>query len=83
MNPTAVPSLPVFGVLWSIDVVLNHSLTPIMALLQSPPPDVIDMDTFQQILDLDEDGSREFSRGMAWAYFTQVDSTFDEMDEAL
>lgn len=54
-----------------------------MALLQSPPPDVIDMDTFQQILDLDEDGSREFSRGMAWAYFTQVDSTFDEMDEAL
>jgi osomolarity two-component system phosphorelay intermediate protein YPD1 len=41
------------------------------------------METFQQILDLDEDGTREFSRGMAWAYFSQVSSTFDDMDRAL
>lgn len=41
------------------------------------------MDTFQQILDLDEDGTREFSRGMAWAYFSQVVNTFEDMDDAL
>lgn len=40
------------------------------------------METFQQILDLDEDGT-EFSKGMAWAYFSQADQTFKEMDEAL
>jgi len=43
---------------------------------------VIDMETFYQILDLDEDDTHDFSRGMAWAYFDQVDTTFDEMDEA-
>jgi len=48
----------------------------------SQPPDIIDMETFQQILDLDEDGTREFSRGMAWAYFSQVSTTFDAMDKA-
>jgi HPt (histidine-containing phosphotransfer) domain-containing protein len=41
------------------------------------------METFHQILDLDEDDSHEFSRGMAWAYFSQVDHTFVEMDQAL
>ncbi|KAF8895278.1 Hpt, histidine phosphotransferase protein [Infundibulicybe gibba] len=44
--------------------------------------DIIDMDTFQQILDLDDD-DHEFSRGMAWAYFSQVEQTFTEMDAAL
>jgi hypothetical protein len=41
------------------------------------------METFQQILDLDEDDTYEFSRGMAWAYFAQANNTFLEMDEAL
>jgi HPt (histidine-containing phosphotransfer) domain-containing protein len=41
------------------------------------------LETFHQILDLDEDDTYEFSRGMAWAYFTQANSTFYEMDEAL
>ena len=46
-------------------------------------PETIDMETFHQILDLDEDDGHEFSRGMAWAYFSQVDTTFVEMDQAL
>ncbi|RDB17870.1 Multistep phosphorelay regulator 1 [Hypsizygus marmoreus] len=46
-------------------------------------PDIIDMETFQQILDLDEDNTHDFSRGMAWAYFTQAEQTFKEMDQAL
>lgn len=41
------------------------------------------METFLQILDLDEDDTHDFSRGMAWAYFHQVDTTFVEMDDAL
>lgn len=40
------------------------------------------MDTFQQILDLDDD-THEFSKGMAWAYFSQAEDTFKEMDGAL
>lgn len=45
--------------------------------------DVIDMETFQQILELDEADECEFSLGMATAYFTQARTTFAEMDEAL
>jgi len=41
------------------------------------------METFKQILELDEDDTYEFSYGMAWAYFSQVKTTFEEMDEAL
>jgi len=41
------------------------------------------METFHQILDLDEDDTYEFSRGMAWAYFAQAKTTFTELDEAL
>jgi osomolarity two-component system phosphorelay intermediate protein YPD1 len=44
----------------------------------------IDLETFSQILDLDEDDDeREFSRQMAWAYFSQVGDTFKEMDKYL
>ncbi|KAI0917473.1 hypothetical protein AcW1_007335 [Taiwanofungus camphoratus] len=46
------------------------------------PSSTIDMETFHQILDLDEDDTHDFSRGMAWAYFSQASSTFTEMDEA-
>jgi len=40
------------------------------------------METLEQILELDEGDDHEFSKGMAWAYFEQARSTFDEMDEA-
>jgi len=66
---------------------------PPSATQSSPPSDssepsstggaVIDMDTFHQILDLDEDDTYEFSAGMAWAYFAQARSTFENMDNAL
>ena len=49
-----------------------------------PQDEIIDMDTFQQILDLDEeDDDREFSRGMVEAYFDQASQTFEDMDIAL
>lgn len=44
--------------------------------------DIIDLDTFQQILELDEDDTHEFSSEMVWQYFGQASTTFDQMDEA-
>ncbi|KAI0714076.1 signal transduction histidine kinase [Cerioporus squamosus] len=44
--------------------------------------DVIDLDTFNQILDLDEDDTHDFSFGMTEAYFTQASTTFTDMDDA-
>ncbi len=41
------------------------------------------MDTFRQILDLDEDETYSFSSSMIWAYFTQAWSMFKKMDSAL
>lgn len=41
------------------------------------------METFEQILELDEDDLRDFSSEMVWQYFSQAQVTFTEMDEAL
>ncbi|KIJ54969.1 hypothetical protein M422DRAFT_58233 [Sphaerobolus stellatus SS14] len=40
------------------------------------------MEALEQILELDEGDNHEFSKEMAWAYFEQARSTFDEMDAA-
>ncbi|WVQ85096.1 hypothetical protein IAT38_007260 [Cryptococcus sp. DSM 104549] len=50
---------------------------------------IIDMETFQQIMDMDEDDDEDgedkhsFSKGIVWGYFTQAEDTFVEMQEAL
>jgi hypothetical protein len=42
------------------------------------------MDTFSQILELDEDEeTHDFSRPMVWDYFEQAEKTFREMDDAV
>jgi len=47
------------------------------------PPGVIDMDTFNQILELDDDDpDQTFSRETVVGYFQQAKSTFDDMDKA-
>ena len=46
------------------------------------PRDVIDVDVFEQLLDMDEDG-REFSQSLVWNYFEQAEQTFVKMEEAL
>ncbi|KAJ7600427.1 signal transduction histidine kinase [Mycena floridula] len=47
-------------------------------------PSAIDMETFKQILDLDEeDKTYEFSREMVAAYFKQAAETFGNMDSAV
>ena len=45
------------------------------------PP--IDLETFEQITELDEDDTHDFSRAMTWQYFSQVETTFTNMEEAL
>lgn len=50
---------------------------------EEPEEDPIDMETFQQILELDEEDDREFSKDMVWAYFTQAKQTFEDLDDAL
>lgn len=65
---------------------LHSSLKPEAAAEPDPSSSagsIIDMETFHQILDLDEDETHDFSSGMAWAYFEQAGTTFKEMKDAL
>ena len=58
-------------------------IVPAFAVAQAGAESVIDFETFNQILDLDEDDTHDFSLGMAEAYFTQASTTFKDMDTAL
>lgn len=44
---------------------------------------IIDMETFNQLLEIDDDDDREFSKDLAQQYVSQAANTFDEMDAAL
>jgi osomolarity two-component system phosphorelay intermediate protein YPD1 len=45
--------------------------------------DGIDIGTFIQILEMDDDDEREFSFAIVFDFFTQAQDTFDNMDDAL
>ncbi|KAF7546794.1 hypothetical protein G7Z17_g8183 [Cylindrodendrum hubeiense] len=45
--------------------------------------DGIDMNTFSQILEMDEPGDHEFSYGIVFDFFDQVEETFETMDKNL
>lgn len=45
--------------------------------------DAIDMITFEQILEMDDPGSDEFSSSIVFGFFTQAQETFENMDTAL
>lgn len=46
-------------------------------------PTIIDMDIFTQLLEMDDEDDREFSKSIVWNYFDQAETTFNEMDAAL
>ncbi|KAJ1023685.1 hypothetical protein NDA18_004669 [Ustilago nuda] len=46
-------------------------------------PSIIDMDIFTQLLEMDDEDDREFSKSIVWNYFDQAETTFKEMDAAL
>ncbi|KAK9369307.1 signal transduction histidine kinase [Lipomyces kononenkoae] len=51
---------------------------------QEAVTDVIDWNTFGQILEMDDDeDDREFSRSIVWNFFEQAENTFTQMDTAL
>lgn len=41
------------------------------------------MDTFGQLLEMDDEDDREFSKEIVWNFFEQANTTFQEMDDAL
>lgn len=44
---------------------------------------IIDMDIFGQLLEMDDEEDREFSKEIVWNYFDQAETTFGKMDAAL
>jgi len=52
--------------------------------LEELPRDSIDVATFEQILEMDDDeDEREFSKSIVYGFFEQAEQTFKELDEAL
>ncbi|OAD65213.1 histidine Phosphotransfer protein, partial [Phycomyces blakesleeanus NRRL 1555(-)] len=45
--------------------------------------DLIDMNTFDQLLDMDDEDDHDFSYSIVLNYFEQAEATFDDMDAAL
>lgn len=41
------------------------------------------MPTFEQILEMDDEGSNEFSRSIVFGFFEQAEATFERMDGLL
>ncbi|CAB4391706.1 uncharacterized protein OCT59_013125 [Rhizophagus irregularis] len=49
----------------------------------SPNSDLIDHETFDQLLEMDDDDDHDFSKSIVWNYFEQAETTFGSMDKAL
>lgn len=45
--------------------------------------DMIDLSAFEQILEMDDDDDRDFSKGIVFGFFEQAVTTFDKMEKAL
>jgi len=45
--------------------------------------DSLDQSTFEQILEMDDDREREFSRSIVYGFFDQAESTFVKMEKAI
>ncbi|KAI9789315.1 MAG: hypothetical protein M1816_006203 [Peltula sp. TS41687] len=45
--------------------------------------DHIDQETFEQILEMDDEGESSFSQDIVWKFFEQAESTFRTMKECL
>ncbi|CAG8796610.1 18767_t:CDS:2, partial [Dentiscutata erythropus] len=48
----------------------------------TPSSDLLDHETFDQLLEMDDDDDHNFSKSIVWHYFEQAESTFSEMDQA-
>lgn len=50
---------------------------------QSDDGPLVDMETFGQLLEMDDDEEHSFSKSLTWDYFDQAVTTFKEMDAAV
>ncbi|KAJ5155209.1 signal transduction histidine kinase [Penicillium capsulatum] len=58
------------------------------AAKEGPPdlssiPDLLDPATFDQILEMDDEDDKDFSKGIVYGFFEQAESTFKQMETAL
>lgn len=45
--------------------------------------DNIDQATFEQILEMDDEGESSFSQDIVWKFFEQAENTFETMEKCL
>ena len=45
--------------------------------------DFLDATTFDQLLEMDDDEERDFSKGIVWNYFEQVKGSFASIEEGM
>jgi osomolarity two-component system, phosphorelay intermediate protein YPD1 len=45
--------------------------------------DVIEQSAFEQILDMDEEGDKDFSKSIVYGFFEQAETTFEKMERAM
>lgn len=45
--------------------------------------ELIDESTFEQILEMDDDDDRDFSKGIVYGFFDQAQTTFDKIEKAI
>ncbi|KAN0069797.1 Signal transduction histidine kinase, phosphotransfer (Hpt) domain containing protein [Elaphomyces granulatus] len=45
--------------------------------------DVIEQSAFEQILDMDEEGDKDFSKSIVYGFFDQAETTFEKMERAI
>lgn len=46
-------------------------------------PELLDPATFEQILEMDDDDDKDFSKGIVYGFFEQAEATFQKMETAL
>lgn len=56
-----------------------------MSASDYPPggEDLIDRNVFDQLLEMDDDDEREFSKSIVWNFFEQAEQTFTQIEDAL
>lgn len=52
-------------------------------ILNNISEDILDRDAFDQILEMDDDEDREFSKSIVYSFFEQADSTLEKMEAAM
>jgi len=51
--------------------------------IKSSTDEFLDATTFEQLLEMDDDEEREFSKGIVWNYFDQVKGSFAPIEEGI